>query len=95
MNPANMIKEQQLDLFADRTSCHDFVTNQFRLLLSSPAYILMVRFRALLLTGTEFVETTCGNIRLYLVKIGPLCDGIPEKFMLLFQVIIPIRTSSA
>ena len=72
MNPANMIKEQQLDLFAGRTSCHDFVTNQFRLLLSSPAYILMVRFRALLLTGTEFVETTCGNIRLYLVKIDTI-----------------------
>ena len=68
----NRIKEQQLDLFAERTSCHDFVTNQFRLLLSSLAYILMERFRALLLTGTEFAETTCGGIRLYLVKIGAI-----------------------
>lgn len=39
----NRIKEQQLDLFADRTSCHDFVANQFRLLLSSLAYILLER----------------------------------------------------
>ena len=31
----NRIKEQQLMLFADRTSCHDFLANQFRLLLSS------------------------------------------------------------
>ena len=69
---ANRVKEQQLDLLADRTSCHDFVTNQFRLLLSSLAYILMERFRTLLLTGTEFVETTCSNIRLYLVKIGAI-----------------------
>ena len=58
---ANRVKEQQLDLLADRTSCHDFVTNQFRLLLSSLAYILMERFRTLLLTGTEFAEATCGQ----------------------------------
>jgi hypothetical protein len=37
----NRIKEQQLGLFADRTSCHDFVANQFRVLLSAAAYILM------------------------------------------------------
>jgi hypothetical protein len=37
----NRIKEQQLGLFADRTSCHDFVANQFRLLLSSFAYVLI------------------------------------------------------
>ena len=30
----NRIKEQQLDLFADRTSCHRFLADQFRLLLS-------------------------------------------------------------
>ena len=30
----NRIKEQQLMLFADRTSCHDFLANQLRLLLS-------------------------------------------------------------
>ena len=64
----NRIKEQQLDLFADRTSCHDFAANQFRLLLASLAYILMERFRALLLNGTKFAEATCGSIRLYLVK---------------------------
>jgi hypothetical protein len=37
----NRIKEQQLDLFAGRTSCHRFAANQFRLLLSSAAYVLM------------------------------------------------------
>ena len=66
----NRIKEQQLGLFADRTSCHDFAANQFRLLLASLAYILMERFRALLLNGTKFAQTTCGSIRLHLVKIG-------------------------
>ena len=35
----NRIKEQQLGLFADRTSAHQWWTNQFRLLLSSLARI--------------------------------------------------------
>ncbi len=66
----NRIKEQQLDLFADRTSCHEFVSNQFRLLLSSFAYIIMERFRALLLSGSDFAQATCGTIRLNFIRIG-------------------------
>ncbi len=41
----NRIKEQQLGLFADRTSCHRFLANQFRLLLSSAAYVLVQALR--------------------------------------------------
>jgi hypothetical protein len=37
----NRIMEQQLGLFADRTSCHRFLADQFRLLLSSAAYVLV------------------------------------------------------
>ena len=39
----NRIKEQQLYLFADRTSCHQWWANQFRLLLASLAYVLLAR----------------------------------------------------
>ena len=49
----NRIKEQQLDLFADRTSCHQFLANQFRLLLSSAAYVLVQALRRTALVGTE------------------------------------------
>ncbi len=49
----NRIKEQQLDLFADRTSCHRFLANQFRLLLSSVAYILIQTLRRTALPGTD------------------------------------------
>jgi len=42
----NRIKEQQYDLFSDRTSCQGFWSNQFRLLLSSIAYILLSKIRA-------------------------------------------------
>ena len=47
----NRIKEQQLDLFADRTSCHRFLANQFRLLLSSAAYVLVQALRRTALGG--------------------------------------------
>ena len=66
----NRIKEQQLDLFAGRTSCHSFVSNQFRLLLSSAAYVLLESLRRLGLKGTELARAQCGTIRLKLLKIG-------------------------
>ena len=49
----NRIKEQQLDLFADRTSCHKWWPNQFRLLLSSLAYTLLETIRRIGLKGTS------------------------------------------
>jgi len=66
----NRIKEQQLDLFADRTSCHGWWTNQFRLLLASLAYILIERFRNIALRGTALAKAQAGTIRLKLIKIG-------------------------
>ncbi len=65
----NRIKEQQLDLFADRTSCHSWWANQFRLLLSSLAYILLEQIRVNLV-GTELAWAQAGTIRLKLLKIG-------------------------
>ncbi len=66
----NRIKEQQLDLFADRTSCHGWWANQFRLLLASLAYILIERLRNIALKGTELAKAQAGTIRLKLIKIG-------------------------
>lgn len=66
----NRIKEQQLDLFADRTSTHSMRANQLRLWFSSMAYILMNRMRATTLAGTEMASATCGTIRLKLFKIA-------------------------
>src|SRR3954466_12350156 len=66
----NRIKEQQLDLFADRPSCHRFVANQFRLLLSSAAYVLMQALRRTALAGTELARAQVGTIRLRLFKVA-------------------------
>lgn len=87
----NRIKEQQLGLFADRTSCHDFIANQFRVLLSAAAYILMDALRREALAGTELANAQVDTIRLKLLKIGGrivssvrrivlhLADGYPLK----------------
>lgn len=66
----NRIKEQQLDLFADRTSCHRFLANQLRLLLSSAAYLLVQALRREALAGTELAEAQVGTIRLKLLKVA-------------------------
>jgi len=66
----NRIKEQQLMLFADRTSCHDFQANQFRLLLSTFANVLMEPLRRDFLKGTELASAQYDTIRLKLFKIA-------------------------
>jgi len=66
----NRIKEQQLGLFADRTSCHRWWPNQLRLLLSSLAYVLLETIRRLGLRGTELARAQASTIRLKLLKIG-------------------------
>ena len=69
-NAENRIKEQQLGLFADRTSCHDFVANQFRVLLSAAAYLLVDSLRRQALGDTELAHAQVDTIRLKLLKIG-------------------------
>ncbi len=66
----NRIKEQQLGLFADRTSCHRFLANPFRLLLSSAAYVLLQALRRTALAGTELARTQVGTIRLTRLKVA-------------------------
>jgi len=66
----NRIKEQQLDLYADRTSTETLRANQLRLWFSTLAYLLMNQLRRVGLAGTELAKATCGTIRTRLLKIG-------------------------
>jgi hypothetical protein len=66
----NRIKEQQLMLFADRTSAATMRANQLRLYYSSIAYLLLHALRRLALTGTALARAQCQTIRLTLLKIG-------------------------
>jgi Transposase DDE domain group 1 len=64
----NRIKEQQLDLFADRTSAATMRANQLRLWFASFAYLLLEALRRIGLRHTQFAVATCGTIKL--LKIG-------------------------
>ena len=66
----NRIKEAQVGLFATRTSCHVFQSNQLRVLLAGLAYVLIERLRALALQGTELATACTATIRIRLLKIG-------------------------
>jgi hypothetical protein len=66
----NRIKEQQLWLFADRTSAGRMRANQLRLYFSSVAYMLMQALRRLGLQGTQMATAQCNTIRLKLLKVG-------------------------
>ena len=66
----NRIKEQQLYLFADRTSTHNMRSNQLRLLFSTMAYLLHHVLREFGLAATEMEKAQAGTIRAKLLKIG-------------------------
>jgi hypothetical protein len=87
----NRIKEQQLDLFADRTSCSDWWANNFRLLLSGCAYILMSAIRRLALKGTALAKAQCGTIRLKLLKIGAIIIMNTRKIKFLLSSSYPYQ----
>jgi hypothetical protein len=69
-NMENVLKQQTLDLQADRMSTHHLVSNQLRLWLASFAYLLLERLRALSLQGTELASATAGTIRVRLLKVA-------------------------
>jgi len=66
----NRVKEQQMDLFADRTSTHWMASNQLRLWFSAFAHLIMHTLQADVLQGTELAAASIGQIRLRLFKIA-------------------------
>ncbi len=66
----NRIKEQQLAMFANRTSARLMRVNQLRLWFSSVGYTLIAELRRLGLQDTAFARAQCDTIRLKLLKVG-------------------------
>jgi hypothetical protein len=85
----NRIKEQQLDLFADRTSATGWWANQWRVLMSAAAYVLLERLRATALADTQLARATCGTIRLRLLKIGAVVVRNTRRVRLLLSSACP------
>ncbi len=66
----NVLKQQVLDLQADRMSTHYLASNQLRLWLAAFAYMLLERLRAWGCPGTPLAQATVGTIRLKLLKVA-------------------------
>lgn len=81
----NRIKEHQLDLFSDRTSTHEFESNQLRLWFSSFAYVLMQALREQTLGDTELAVAQCGTIRLKLLKISAQIRVSARRILISFS----------
>jgi len=88
----NRIKEQQLGLFADRTSCHKWWPNQFRLLLSSIAYVLLESIRCFFLSDTELARCQVDTIRLKLLKIGAVIIRNTRRIRVLLSESYPYQS---
>jgi len=65
-----VLKQQVVDLQADRMSTHHLASNQLRLWLSALAYLLVERVRAVGCWGTDLARATAGSIRLKLFKVA-------------------------
>jgi len=87
----NRIKEQQLFLFADRTSCETMRANQLRLWFSSVAYVLLSTLRRQALPGTELAAAQCDTIRRKLFKIGAWVQVTVRKVWVKFSESFPFR----
>jgi Transposase DDE domain group 1 len=73
----NFIKDHKNALHSDRTSCHRFTANHFRLFLHSAAYVLMHAFAKKGLRGSELAKSQFDTIILKILKIGAqVVEGI-------------------
>jgi len=87
----NRIKEQQLMVFADRTSCHSFAANRFRLFLSSCAYVLTETLRRTTLCGTPMAKTQCSTICVKLFKIAAVVTETVRRIVFSLPDFCPTR----
>ena len=91
----NRIKEQQLGLFADRTSTATLRANQLRLYLSSFAYLLMHGLRRLGLAGTRWAKAQCGTIRTRILKLAAVVRITARRVWLAFASGYPDQATFA
>jgi hypothetical protein len=85
----NRIKEQQLDLFADRTSTHHLKSNQLRVWFAAAGYVVLNALRRTALSGTELARSYCGTIRAELLKIGGVVKVSVRRIAVAFSSAYP------
>jgi hypothetical protein len=85
------IKDHKLYLKSNRTSCHKFQANQFRLILHSAAYVLIHALKINVLKHTQFANATMETIRLRLFKIGARIRELKTKIKIQLPSAYPLK----
>ena len=90
----NRIKEVQMQLFSCRASCQQILHNQFRMLLSQMAVVIMEYARSTLLRATKFAKSNFSIIRCKLLKIASVIVLTREDISLGCPLIVLIKKRS-
>ena len=85
------IKNHKTFLHSDRTSCHRFSANQFRLFLHSAAYVLLHTIQQLGLRGTQWTTSNFDTIQLRVLKIGARVREQATKVRFHFPTSYPLQ----
>lgn len=87
----NVLKQQVLDLRADRMSSHHLASNQLRLWLAAFAYLLLERLRAVGCRGTQLARATVGTIRLRLLKVAAEVTVSVRRIFVRYSAAYPLQ----
>jgi len=85
------IKDHKLYLKSDRTSCHKFEANQFRLFLHSAAYVFIHTLKTEILGDTSFANATFETIQLRLLKIGARVRELKTRIKIELPTSFPLK----
>jgi hypothetical protein len=84
----NRIKELHHGLEVDRTSCTSFLANQFRVLMTAAAYVLMQELR-LHAAGSDLAAAQVGTLRERLFKLAAWVDRTVRRIVIHFPLSYP------
>src|SRR5215813_11448502 len=86
----NDIKDHKLYLKSDRTACHRFEANQFRLLLHAAAYVLLETLRREVLRTTPWASATMETIQLRLLNLGARVHEVKDRITIALPSSCPV-----
>ena len=86
----NEIKDHKRYLKSDRTSCHRFEANQFRVFLHSAAYVLLDTLRREVLKGTSWAKATMETLQLRLIKLGARIQEVTKRIKISLPSSCPV-----
>jgi hypothetical protein len=87
----NRIKEQQLGMFADRTSTATMRANQLRLWIASLAYTLVHELRRVGLVGTALAQAQVGTVRTRLLKLSGVVTLSVRRVRIALTSVFPLQ----